>query len=203
LAQFWLAEGDYRLGDSRAAGERFDQLAQIDSQERWARVVTLRRAQLAARAERWDDARQLIDELLTAQADFEPRFELDYVRGRCLAAAARFDDARAAFQQVIHSAQGAKTETAAMAQWMMGETYFHQRQYEAALREYLRVEILYAYPQWQAAALLEAAKCYEKLGQSSQAVETCVRLIKNFPDSPYRDEAARLLRSAEQTTEKR
>ena len=47
---------------------------------------------------------------------------------------------------MIRSAAGAKTETAAMAQWMIGETYFHQKNYEAALREYLRLEILYAYP---------------------------------------------------------
>ena len=34
------------------------------------------------------------------------------------------------------------TETAAMAQWMIGETFFHQNNYDEALRAYSRVEIL-------------------------------------------------------------
>ena len=40
-----------------------------------------------------------------------------------------------------------------MAQWMIGETYFHQKNYDAAIRAYLELEALYAFPTWQAAAL--------------------------------------------------
>ena len=72
---------------------------------------------------------------------------------------------------MIRSPAGEKTETAAMAQWLIGETYFHQKNYEAALREYLKVDILYAYPAWQALALFEAAKCHELLSDYKQADE--------------------------------
>ena len=45
------------------------------------------------------------------------------------------------------------TETAAMVQWMIGETYFHQKDYEPAICAYLRVESLVAFPRRQAASL--------------------------------------------------
>ena len=39
------------------------------------------------------------------------------------------------------------------------------------MREYLRLEILYAYPTWQAGALLQAGKCHELLGEGQEAAE--------------------------------
>jgi cellulose synthase operon protein C len=91
---------------------------------------------------------------------------------------------------VIHSAAGAKTETAAMAQWMIGETYFHQKNYEAACKEYLRLEILYAYPEWQAGALLQAGKCCAQMGDAKQAEELYQRILKVYPKTSFAKEAA-------------
>jgi len=54
-------------------------------------------------------------------------------------------------------------DLAARAQLMRGETYFHQKNYHEAIREFLKVDILYDAPSWQAAALLEAGKVYERL----------------------------------------
>jgi TolA-binding protein len=85
-----------------------------------------------------------------------------------------------------------------MAQWMIGESYFHQKNYDAALREYLRLEILYAYPTWQAAALLQAGKCQEHLGQWKQAAELYDRLVKEYSSSSFVDEAERRLKSAQE-----
>ena len=46
-------------------------------------------------------------------------------------------------------------DLAARAQLMRGETYFHQKNYPEAKREFLKVHVLYQAPVWQAAALLE------------------------------------------------
>ena len=94
---------------------------------------------------------------------------------------------------MILSAAGAKTETAAMAQWMIGETYFHQKNYQAALREYLRLEILYAYPDWQAAALLEAGKCHQRLGEATQAAELYRQILKDYSKTSFAEQAAKQL----------
>ena len=88
-----------------------------------------------------------------------------------------------------------------MAQWMIGETFFHQKNYEAALREYLRVEILYDYPDWQAAALLQAGKCQEQLGQWQQAAELYERLIEDFATTSYVDEAERRRKTAQEKSD--
>lgn len=84
-----------------------------------------------------------------------------------------------------------------MAQWMIGESYFHQKNYEAAVREYLKVEILYAYPTWQAGALLQAGKCHELLGEWKQASELYAKLLKSYPETPFAADASKLLQAAQ------
>ncbi len=115
-----------------------------------------------------------------------------------LANQADFALAREAYGRVLRSPTGGKSETAAMAQWMIGETFFHQESYEAAIAAYLRVEILFAYPHWQAGALLQAGKCQEHLGRWKDAAETYARLVQTYPDTEYTDEAKRRLSLAQQ-----
>jgi len=55
------------------------------------------------------------------------------------------------------------------------------------------VDILYDAPQWQAAALLEAGKVYERLAQWPDAAETYERLRSRFPEDPNAAEARSLL----------
>jgi TolA-binding protein len=160
-------------------------------------MVPLRRAQVLAQQRQWPEARAMAEKIRAAYPDFAQQYEADYVIGRALAAQADFDGARAAYGKVIQSATGGKTETAAMAQWMIGETYFHQENYEAALREYLRVEILYAYPRWQAAALLQAGKCQELLRHPAEAVQLYARLIKLGGDTDFSKEGAARMRALE------
>jgi TolA-binding protein len=76
---------------------------------------------------------------------------------------------------------------------MRGETYFHQKNYHEAIREFLKVDILYDAPSWQAAALLEAGKVYEHLDQWADAAETYERLRAKFPEDPNAAEARSLL----------
>ena len=90
---------------------------------------------------------------------------------------------------MIRSPAGEKTETAAMAQWLIGETYFHQKNFEAALGEYLKVDILYAYPAWQSLALIEAAKCHELLNDNKQAQDCYQRIIDRYGNTPSVKEA--------------
>ena len=110
---------------------------------------------------------------------------------------ARFDDARRSYKKVIRSAAGSKTETAAKAQWMIAESYFYEKNYDAAAREYLRLETLSADRAWQAAALLEAAKCRELLGETGVAAELDRRVLKLDPKSAWAGQARERLEKLE------
>ena len=198
-AKYWQAEASYRQREYVRAEEEF---AQLDGQtagrsEKWLAMIPLRRAQSLGQQNRWAEALEIAERIATDYPQFEEQYEADYVIGRALASQGEFAAAREAYNRVIRSTTGAKTETAAMAQWMIGETFFHQESFDEAVAAYLRVEILYDWPKWQAGALLQAAKCQEMLGQYQQAIETYDRLIKTYPDSEFTEEAKQRLRVAQ------
>jgi cellulose synthase operon protein C len=198
LAGFWIAEADYRQKNYEAAGKR---LTDLDGQlggrrEPWMAMVALRRAQVLAQKNEWDDAMKIASQIEKNFPGFPQQYEADYLIGRCLASQAQFDEARQAYAKVSRSPEGAKTETAAMAQWMTGESFFHQKNYQAAIKEYLRVEILYAYPTWQSAALLQAGKCQELLGNRKEAEKLYGRILKTYPDTPFAEQAKQRLGTA-------
>jgi TolA-binding protein len=196
-ARYWIAEAAYRRGQFERAGDLFTDLlvATHERRDAWLGIVPLRLAQVLAHELKWDEAYELAAGIAEKHPDFAQQFEVDYLLGRCLQSRANFDfdAARTAYERVVRSPAGEGTETAAMAQWMIGETYFLQKNFEQALRAYYRVEQLYAYPRWQALALLQAGKCYEVQGQLARAIETYEQLIERFAATTAADEAARRL----------
>ena len=197
-AEFWLAEAAYQQDNFDAAGTRFKALAaQLETLSAGLRPVTLlRQAQLLAQQQRWEESLQIASRLDSDFGDFPQRAELDYVVGQAMVSQAKFTEARTAFSRAAPRDGSNKTETAAMAQWMIGETYMHQEDFESAMREYLRVEALYAYPQWQAVALLQAAKCSEKLNQPQQAAQLYQQILDKYPESQVSQQAASRLGKA-------
>jgi TolA-binding protein len=201
-ALYWIAEAKFRQADFEDAGARFAKLADetTDLEAAWIPMVHLRQAQVLAHQEQWADALAAAEKIAGEFAEFRQQFEVDYLIGRCLSTQARFAEAREAFARVVRSPNGGRTETAAMAQWMIGESFFHQKQYHDAIRAYHRVEGLYAYPQWQAAALLQAGKSHELLGEWKEAVKLYAQLLQEHAETKYAEEAARRLGVAQQQT---
>lgn len=193
VAEFWIAESLYRRKQFDAAGKRFEALLgkARGRDDAWLGMIPLRRAQVLAQKQKWVEALAIASKIGEDYPGFEQQFEADYVVGRCLAARADFEGAREALNRVIDSPAARRTETEAMARWMIGETYFHQKNYEAAIREFIALEVLCAFPTWQAAALLEAGKCRELLGEREEALRLYTRIVKRYPDT----EAAKLARA--------
>ncbi len=159
-------------------------------------MIPLRRAQVRAHARQWNEAYDIARPIAQRFPDFAQQHEVDYLLGRYFMNRAEFDEARQAYQRVVVSATGATTETAAMAQWMIGETYFMQKQYQQAIKAYHRVQVLYSYAQWQAAALLQAGKCHEVIGQWDEAVKLYSQILKDYPSTRVAEKAALRLRMA-------
>lgn len=78
----------------------------------------------------------------------------------------KFDAARAAYAKAISATN---TETAARAQFQIGETYCDEGNFEKAVPALLAVADVYAYPKWSARALLEAGRASEHLKQPDRA----------------------------------
>jgi len=80
-----------------------------------------------------------------------------------------------------------------MAQWMVGETYMHQKRFDEALRAYHRVELRYRFPRWQAASALQIGKCQEAKGDLKEAAVAYQRAAEQYGNSSFADEARRRL----------
>ncbi|MEX2138307.1 MAG: tetratricopeptide repeat protein [Pirellulales bacterium] len=204
-AEFLRADVAYRRGENDEAGVRFAELTPRlkGRDDPWIPMVALRRAQLLAHEKRWGDVRAMAKRIAEDYPTFDQQYEADYLIGRAYAAEANLAEARQWYQKVVRSPAGGKTETAAMAQWMIGESYFLQEQYADAIREYLRVEVLYAYPHWQAAALLQAGKCYEQTGQWKNAGDAYGRLLARYSQTEFAAEARQRLPSVQSRTASR
>ncbi len=185
-ARFLRAEVALESGDPATSETLLSALASEPAEPNdppgFALALRRRRVQALLALKRWKDVVETA-EAIKAEAPDDPRnSEVDYARGRALQQLARFDDARAAYQGVVDARKGG--DLAARAQLMIGETYFHQKDYHEAIRQFLKVDILHDAPSWQAAALLESGKAYEQLDQWSDAVETYERLRAKFPNDP-------------------
>jgi TolA-binding protein len=191
-ARLLLSEAVLRQ-DRAAAAESILSTLEIDPPASsdppgFATLVRTRHVQSLVGVKRWKQALSLADALTAELPASDPAVpELDFARGRALLGLARPADARRALQAVIAARKG--SELAAQAHLMQGETYFHESRFQEALREFLQVDILYDAPRWQAAALLEAGKVYERLAQWADAIQTYESLCSRFPKDPRVPEA--------------
>ena len=60
-----------------------------------------------------------------------------------------------------------------------------QKNFREAKKQFLAVQILYNYPEIQAAALFQAAGCQERLKEHGDAVKTLELLIETYPKSQF------------------
>jgi TolA-binding protein len=191
-AIYLRAESALQTGDAAAAERGFASLLSeppsANDSKGLIQGVRLKRIHCWVAMKRWKDALDAAKTLRSGLAPGDPSLnELDFLTGQALLGLARLDEARALFQSVVDAHPGADME--AHAQLMCGETYFHQNQFHEALRIFLKVDILYDAPRWQAASLLEAGKVYERLDQWADAAETYERLLNRFPKQPSASEA--------------
>lgn len=193
--QYWLAESLYRQKEYEASLKQFDALDSNrqpiqSSLQPW---VVLRRAQCLGFLDRWVEAGELAEQSKETFPEFKMAYEFDFLIGRQQEDDGRLSDARTIYEAIVASEVCGSTETAAMAQWRIGETFFHQEEYAKAVRAYHKVDSLFAYRYWRGAALLQAGKCQELLGNKRHAVKLYTRLVDGFPESEFSIDAKKRL----------
>jgi tetratricopeptide (TPR) repeat protein len=116
-------------------------------------------------------------------------YQADEILGRSFKSQAKWVEARAAFERVLKDPHGKLSETAAKSQFLLADTYFWEKNYQTALKEYLKVDILYKFPELQAAALYQAGVCHEELNNWKEAARTYDEVLRRFPNDKNADTA--------------
>lgn len=113
--------------------------------------------------------------------------------GKVAFARKNYDKALGLLQPIAHNNT---TAVGAQAQYMIGQVYQDQGNYNQALQEYGKVKVLYeAYDSWVAKALLNSSECYESMGKTGDAHNTLQQIVKNYPGTVAAQQAARKLNS--------
>lgn len=139
---------------------------------------------------RWGEALNNYRILTQPNAGFEPVYHVYYGLGACAFEVNALADASSAFSRVIELTE---TETAARAQLALGEIFAREKKYDEAGREFLRLHILYSYPQWKTRGLLRAAQCFRQGGKKERAAKYLKVIVDKFPKSKEAPEARKLL----------
>ena len=155
-----------------------------------APIAMLRLGECEAGAEQWSDSEKTYTEFLKQYRNHDHWYQAQFGLGWALEHQARSDDAIDAYRTVVERHSG---PTAARAQFQIGECHFAKKQYEDAVRELLKVDILYSYAEWSAAALYEAGRCFEELSKPEEAQNQFEQVRLKYPDTSWAKLAAQRL----------
>jgi cellulose synthase operon protein C len=164
------------------------------AKEPWFARVRLLLAELAVREKDYDAAVAHVETLFEERPESPFLYQAHELRGRVHKQQAQFVEARAEFAKVTDDEHGAKTETAAKAQFMIAETHLMQKDYRNARREFVKVSTLYDFPEWRAHALFQAGGCDEALGNLDAARQAYQDLLADYPESDHAQDARDRLR---------
>ncbi|OYW18658.1 MAG: hypothetical protein B7Z55_10215, partial [Planctomycetales bacterium 12-60-4] len=138
--------------------------------EAWAPRLWVLAAEAQFRLKRYDDITLTVADLKKQLPESKLVYQAEEVLGRALKQQAKFPEAREALERVIADPAAFRTETAAKSQFLIAETWYLQEKWKEAFLAYQKVYASYAYPDWQAAALLQSGKCDEQLGHTKEAI---------------------------------
>lgn len=180
-ATFWLGEIAFTSSNSDRSLAHYQQVLERTDASKYAPLARLRMAQCHLKSQRLAEADQAIEELLATDPGPAVREEALYIKARVRQQKSEFDAARSIYQEIIGPE---RTETAAKAQFMIGETYLLQERYDEAIKEFLKVQILYPIPDWQALALVEIGKCYVGKSDNVKAKQSFEEVLAKYGDQP-------------------
>jgi len=182
-ALLYCGESLYTLGRHEQAAEHLGRLVSaFPQQDAVVAPGLLRLGECLAALQHWSRSERVLSQYLERFGDHEHWFAAQFGIGWARENQGRYSEAMAAYGPVTARHQG---PTAARAQFQIGECLFAEEKYEEAVRELLKVDILYAYPEWSAAALYEAGRCFEKLQQHAQARRQFEAVAAGHPESKW------------------
>lgn len=178
-----LVRGEALLasGDAREAAKELELAAESEGAEVRA-SAELRLGDAWGACQEWGKSERAFTGFLEKASDSPLWFQARFGQGWARENQGRYEPAIEAYREVVARHDGA---TAARAQFQIGECLYAQKKLEAAVTEFLKTDVLYAYPEWSAAALYEAGRCLEEAGRGEDAAAQFEDLIKRFPETRW------------------
>ncbi len=165
-ASFFCGEALLKTGKHQRAAAHLSRVVENFKEDDTYGPSLLRLGECHAVLQRWARSEEVFAEYLQRKGDSEHWYQAQFGLGWARENQQRYDEAIAAYREVVQRHKGV---TAARAQFQIGECLFARKKLSEAVRELLKVDILYAYPEWSAAALYEAGRCFEQMGKPVEA----------------------------------
>ena len=178
-AALMCAESLAALGRHERASAQLERIASAFPDDPAAPTALLRLGDAYATLQRWEDSQRAYQRFLDAHPNHELWFQARFGVAWAQEHMGKHEEAIRNYRQVVEKHRG---PTAARAQFQIGECLFALGRLEQAVTELLRVDILYAYDEWSAAALYEAGRVLERLQRPHEARAQYEQVIERFPD---------------------
>lgn len=175
-----------RLDDAVAMYRR----ASEDEHSETSGIALLRLGDVLGQAQQWKASDRAFAQYLERFPDSERWFAAAFGRGWALENSGDPEGALVWYRRVADNHRGA---TAARAQFQIGECLYAMGEHEHAIRELLKVDVLYESPEWSAAALYEAARCYGELGDHEASRKGYEEVVARFAGTDWASLAARAI----------
>jgi tetratricopeptide (TPR) repeat protein len=94
-----------------------------------------------------------------------------------------YDEAKKYYENILKVENGPYKDTAT---YRIGQIYFNSKDYSKALRNFMRIELLYEESSLREAAKLKIATTYEVQKEDEKAKRTYEEFYKTYPESKYR-----------------
>jgi len=157
-------------------------LAEADAdQARLQQQALLRVGQTKAAMELWQDSQKSFEAFIAANPKHELIRTAYLGLGWSCQNLENYPKAIESFGKTVK--EGVRDDAGARAQFLLGECYLENKNFDKAIIEFAKVESLYAFPQWQSRAAYELAQSLLRKGNRDGARKQFERLIKRYPDT--------------------
>jgi TolA-binding protein len=196
-ARLLCGESHFKTGSHKLAAGHLRRVVEKHPEDEGYGPALLRLGECLAVLQDWPASEKAYRRYLERIDESDQRFQAQFGVGWALENQDMRDEAIEAYAVVIEEHRG---PTAARAQFQIGECLFAMERYDEAVRNLMKVDILYAYPEWSAAALYEAGRCFQKLSDPVQARKQFETVQRDYGDTEWSRLAGQRLEELARTT---
>ncbi len=176
MGDAWTAQGQFER-----AAEAF-QVAATSADPAVRGAALHKRGAALASAQRWKQSEEAFSAVLAEFPKGDSWPEAQFGVGWARENDGRPTEAIDAYRRVVAASEGS---AAARAQFQIGECLFALGRHVEAAGELLKVEILYSYPEWSAAGLYEAGRCFDRAGKSEDATRQFRAVVEKYAGTEW------------------